>query len=637
LGGRAAVGVAIAAVLGGAAACGDGFGGGSDCKASRTCAPDDTSGGTEADGSGGSPDPSPINPGGGAAPGGSSGAVDTEQTPECTTAADCDNADPTDGQEICFNGRCAPGNAPPTIVSVSPENAAVAVEPDGSVVIELSEALDGATVTSNNVRLLDGDEPVPGKLSYSNGKITFVPDKALALLASYEISLSTSVTDAAGAGLAEAFSSTFSVRDGAWSVTTVVPGMITEMSPQIQLNADGDALVAWIGEGNGSCPTTAAWYNRGALKGSLRTFSHGGTVYCRSINAAVSANGFALLSWFEEKSSGQDVATVEFRAGKWGPATARSQRFDELGVVAAAEDGTMHYFGSSSPDTQVWHTTSAGAWSKTGKPVGPQAQWSRPNVAVAQTGDAVVAWRIQESSGEVRILVSSYSHESATWSTGVTLPGSSTTDETVVHGEPQVAFDDANEPLILWSRDGELVANRYARPQGTWGGPVAVTTGTLRVPTLPYAAEPPALVFDGQTFVAAFSGSAGSKISHTYVVRYDRAEETWGLPEIVSDAGSHGTPRMPRLTADSRGNLLVVWASLESPGVYGLVAQRFNARAFEWSGPSPIVGATIDSLELRNGEGRYALGGNQSGLAALTFADMPTGAEGSNLRLASFY
>jgi hypothetical protein len=49
-------------------------------------------------------------------------------------------------------------------------------------VIELNEPLDAATVTSDSVRLLDGEDAVAGELSYTDKKITFVPEKPLALL-----------------------------------------------------------------------------------------------------------------------------------------------------------------------------------------------------------------------------------------------------------------------------------------------------------------------------------------------------------------------------------------------------------------------------------------------------------------------
>jgi hypothetical protein len=124
------------------------------------------------------------------------------------------------------------------------------------------------------------------------------------------------------------------MRDGSWAVETVVAGDITDVSPTIQLNDDGDALLAWIGEGHTTCPTTARWFNRGSALAAAKTLSYGGYQYCRGVRSAVSRNGFALLRWYEENTVGSTVATAEFGGGKWGGATARSTGYDdELGAA----------------------------------------------------------------------------------------------------------------------------------------------------------------------------------------------------------------------------------------------------------------------------------------------------------------
>jgi hypothetical protein len=48
---------------------------------------------------------------------------------------------------------------------------------------------------------------------------------------------------------------------------------------------------------------------------------------------------------------------------------------------------------------------------------------------------------------------------------------------------------------------------------------------------LEYNPEPPALVFDGGSFVAAFTALNGS-VYENYVVRYDRDDEVWQEPVL---------------------------------------------------------------------------------------------------------
>jgi hypothetical protein len=100
------------------------------------------------------------------------------------------------------------------------------------------------------------------------------------------------------------------------------------------------------------------------------------------------------------------------------------------------------------------------------------------------------------------------------------------------------------------------------------------------------------LVFDGVGFVVAFTAQNGTGYDN-YLVRYDREDQVWQEPERVSTALDRGSIRMPRLTADGHGNLLLVWAKETLQGVYDFVARRFDASTDRWSDPAIISGATM--------------------------------------------
>jgi hypothetical protein len=629
LGVRAAVGTVIAVALSGAAACGEAFGGGESCKETRTCAkPVEGIGGAE-----GSVGGEGSNEAGTDSSGAGSGG--DEPVAECSLSADCSNDDSSDGEETCFDGKCVPGNPPPTVVSVTPANEAVSVEPDGSIVLELSEPLDEATVTSKSVRILDGDRAVAGKVSYAPNKITFQSEKPLALLVPYVVTVSSDITDVDGAPLSEPFSSTFKVRDGSWSVQTVVAGDITEVSPTIQLNDDGDALLAWVGGALGACPTTARWFNRGSALGAAQTLNNGREQYCRAVRSAVSRDGLALVSWYEEDNQGATMATAEFRNGEWGQATARSGRYDVHGAAAVSEDGTMHHF-SPSGDVQVWQTTPAGVWSTQGQRLAARASLGDPRVAIAVNGDAVAVWRDEDSNGLQSVYAARFSSETGKWSSAAAITGSlASAGPEPTRGEPQVAFDDANVPVIVWRRGAQLVASHYEVTQSAWLEPRPISGQLTGLVELDRDPEPPALVFDGHDFVAAFTVLSGSAHDN-YLVRYDQADQVWGEPELVSTAAVRGSERMPRLVSDAHGNLLLLWVNAKSESVYEFVSRRFDSSTATWSVPAVIAGATMKNKELSKGYGTLALGGNASGLAVLSFADWSANYP-TRLQLASFY
>jgi hypothetical protein len=592
LGWGSGVGGVLALALGGLAACGSDFA--SDCRETRTCpATGDNLGG---DSAGGAPD-------------GKAGSQSGVSAGEA-------------GTDVV------------AVVAITPSDEATGIEPDTKVVIELSEPLDEATVNANNLQILDGGVPVSGKLSYEDTTITFVPDKPLALLAGYEVQLSTAVTDVEGAGLEEAFGSSFAVRDGAWSVTTVVQGSVALAPTNLGLTSDGQALVTWVGTGNGTCPATARWYRGGAPLGTAKTFAFASAQYCADIHSAVSPNGVGVVSWFEEaESGGQGVATAEFRAGLWGNVTQRSQRWDNHnGAAAAADDGAVYYIAANT-DVMVWQTSVAGAWSKTGKLLSERTPTSTPQLAIAKNGDALAVWRDTDTSAHARIMVASYSKQSGSWSNAVPLPGS-VGSASYDRGIPAAAFDDASQPLVVWQRAGDLVSSRFDSLQQAWAGAVTIAKRAFDGNS---EFDPAGLVFDGKAFVVAYESTV-SKVTTIFASRYDADENTWGQANVLADGTAKAVKRMPSLSADAHGNLLVVWPSLVSAGVYGLGYQRFDAAADSWLGVKPIAGVTINDKLFVDSSRRWAFGGSDRGQAALTFSDIDASSGGpKNLQLASFY
>ncbi len=607
-------------------ACSDSFDN-AGCKATRTCEPANEGGAAGAEPVGSEPDETE-----GGAPGSVGGGGEAGTPPECVAASDCDNGSAVDGLETCAEGRCVAGNAPPAVVSVAPEDQSVGVEPDGTVVIEMSEELDETTVTAANVTLLDGDRAIAGTLAYADGVITFTPEKQLPLLAKLTVSVSTNVTDVEGASLLAPFTSELTVRDGAWStsIATVATGRLADVARNLQLDDDDRALVAWNVAGDNPCPATGAWYQRGSLLTAARAFTYTRTDYCRGPITALSPNGLALISWHEEDPQSHGIGISSYRDGKWSSAIELNKRYDlPNAAVAVAGDGVMHFVGGGS-DTQAWTTTPDGKWPKAGFELSPRGAMGEVHLAVAPNGDAVAAWADQLPDASRQVMAARYSATEQAWTPAQALPGSLTSD--ALRGQPQVAFGKNNEPFVIWQRAAQIVASRFLVDQDQWSG-LSVVSGDATVPPPAiYSYEAPSLAFDGTTMVAAYP-SGKEWIPH--VSRYDVEEDVWTPSEGLSDTAVW-VSRPPRLHADHHGNLLVVWATLtDTTDTFQLVSQRYDAGTGEWSGPSAIVGALFANPDFRSGLGDFLLAGNPRGAAVLTFSD-GVSERPNHLRLVSF-
>lgn len=183
--------------------------------------------------------------------------------------------------------------------------------------------------------------------------------------------------------------------------------------------------------------------------------------------------------------------------------------------------------------------------------------------------------------------------------------------------------------MALWvdtSDPGKLMASRFA--QSVWGEPVRLSGAT----TVDVLETAPALVFDGQSFVAAWTAKDSGK-RYTYTARYD-LKAGWESSE-KQQAAADGTSAavMPALVSDGRGNLLLVFAKGADP-TYSLAYQRYSAHT--WGPITAVPGGTITNQAFE-GLGGLRLSMSSNGLAALAWTNYDAVKYVSAVRLASFY
>lgn len=658
---------AAAATTMGVVACGSDFSS-DDCKANRTCpaaggdgaADGGAQSGNAANAGGAGAAAAAGQPSGGAAgtttPGGAGGATTNADAggaggapePECRVAKDCSNGDPTDGEEICKNGSCAAGNPPPTVVSVSPKDKAVDVEPDGSIVITFSETLDPQTVTEANIQVLDGATAIPtGKPTYADGKVTLKPTAPLALLTPYSVSVSITVADAEGATLLAPFKSTFFVRDGAWTVTTAVTDTIYQLAPSLPMTDDGQSLVTWVAISSGSefyCPTMARWFGRGAgLGAAAKKLTGDDAQECADPRAAGIGDGHAVVSWRENAGS----KAVMYKDGTWQPAATVSPQGNALyqSEIAHGPGDMAHYLKGALAggiDAYWWDLAQA-KWTSDPFHVSSETVLSQPQITVAKNGRAYAVWRAQDATNHVKVMSAMYEPDLKTWAVAQVLKGSTALGTGVGYerGAPSIAVDENGGAIALWVRGTgngtsyQLMSSRYRDSSTGWEDANAISGGLSGFPL----DDPPALVFDGKTYAAAWTALAGG-VNNTYVARFDRQSEAWSEYRRVSDGVANSVSRMPRLGADGHQNLLVTWPVVTTTAdVFKLTYQRYNATTGAWATAAQVPGGTMSDADLAVAS-PFPLGVSSSGAAAAMWGVSSGGIPGvplSAIRLASLY
>jgi hypothetical protein len=631
--------IAVLALTLGVAACTDAFSNG-DCRSTRTC---EAAGGQSVeDGGSGAGDVASSGAGGVTAGGVSAAGGDAStRGDECEVAKDCANGDAEDGEEVCENGYCVAGNPPPTVVSVSPEDQAVDVEPGTEIVIEFSEALDPASVVAANIQLLDGDEPVAGELSYEGTKVVFRPRYPLGLLAHYDVTVSTGVTDADGAPLLEAFASTLAVRDGAWTVTPVVTEPIAVLSDSLPINSAGHALLSWVASASAerACPTKAQWFSGGESLGAATSLTSDTADACSLPHASVAPTGDGLVVWHETSGARRGAWAAKSELGTWSPKTPVSQtKVPGFATSAVGTDGVSHHLESnpSEPAVYAFVTDAQGKWSTASFTLSEESA-TQPQLAVSNGGSAVAAWCATDAaSGRQQIVFASYEPDKHAWGKGVPVPGSqaASTGAGSERSKPNVALSDQGDAMVLWVAEKKVMASRLAAGSLQWTEPVSLS-GSLQVLSTGNA---PALVFDGKTFVAAWTTVAGT-VRDVNVARYDMSDRTWGAYQTLGDNNSMIAQRMPQLSSDAHQNLFLVWPTGlkgATGNLFRLNAQRFVARAGIWGQPVEVARASDPALMEEGSVLPFSM--NRGGVAALTWGTADTVNGGySRLSLASFH
>lgn len=642
--GIAALALSLAVV-----ACSDVFSSG-DCLSSRTCEP---AGGQSAEGgdggAGGAGGASDVASGGadsvtaGGVNGGAGGAGGDGPTrgDECEVSKECANGDAEDGEESCDNGYCVAGNPPPTVVSVSPKDQAVDVEPGTEVVIEFSEALDPKSVTAAHIQLLDGDEPVAGELSYDGTKVVFKPQYPLGLLARYDLTVSTAVTDAEGAPLLEAFASSLAVRDGAWTLTPVVTEPIAVLSDSLPVTAAGDVLLSWVTltSAEHACPTKAQWFSAGKSLGMATSLTTEAPKSCTLPHASVGDSGDGLVLWHESAGSSWGAKAAQFSTGAWSAKTPVSgTKVPGSAISGVGTDGVSHHLEANPAESAVYAfvTNASGTWSSAPFTLSEESA-TQPQLAVSKGGRAVAAWcAVDSATTQQKIVFASYAPDKHAWGKGTTLPGSQAASVGVgfARSRPAVALSEQGDAMVLWVAEQKVMASRLPAGSAQWSEPVSLSGNLLVLST----GQAPALVFDGKTFVAGWTTVAGN-IRDVNVARYDVSSGSWGAYQTLGDKSSAISQRMPQLGSDAHRNLILVWPT----GLKGTTgnnfrinAQRFVASAGTWEPPKDVAHETDPGL--MDGGSLLPFSMNRGGVAAFASgtADSVNGGY-SDLRLATFH
>lgn len=381
----------------------------------------------------------------------------------------------------------------PTVVSTSPSQGSQDYLVGGLITARFSEDMEAATLDGGSFQVFTGGLEVPGTVSYASRVASFAPAIALAIGATYEVTLAASVRSQSGLALAQPYTWSFrSAGPAGWNQpvrigsTQVLGGVV---HPVLRLGAE----------------LYAAWEHVGAARVEIRVSRLGGSTPHTWIGEGALDAGTGDADR-PRLAVGNVIATVLWNQG---------------GVLYASQAG-------SAVDT----------WSSP-RPVSDSG--SAPDAATHRigcdtNGNAVAVW-----SSRGRIYAAEYAQVSDLWSAPFRVDASGGQD-------PSVSVDAFGDTTVVWERDAVVYGASKSRMNGLWAPEAAISTA-VQVAPVGGKLRPDVIhtLYDGMvvTWAGAVAGSPGS--THVRARRWNsgvwQPEVTvWSAPGLLSDPAPHLDP-----------------------------------------------------------------------------------------------
>ena len=348
-----------------------------------------------------------------------------------------------------------------------------------------------------------------------------------------------------------------------------------EVDPRVAVNAQGDAAVVWS-ENNGV--RSDIWYrpytagNGWGTAMQLSASNVGLANY--SPQVAMNANGDAVFSWVNNTGSdyaawarylpanGSMGAAVRIESATGGTGEARLA-IDPAGNATALWSN----YDSLNNTVDLWaNTYSGGSWGAGAIIENSAENVSEYSLTVNKEGVIFAAWTQQITGWSQGVYASRYD-AGAGWSATTTL--ATTTNSSAYY--PTVAADADGNAMIVWGQYDGSTLNAYSSyyvAGGAWGAPVLTALGVGSK-----------IAFDASGNALAVWGAEVSQFNR--VVRSSRftVADGWDSPVLLTP-GTAVYAQYPQFGIDAVGGAIAVWIDYNSNGnTSNIASSRFDDTA----------------------------------------------------------
>lgn len=432
---------------------------------------------------------------------------------------------------------------PPAVTATNPADGATGVPVNATLTATFSENLDPASVTSATFQVTYGTgTPIPGSVTYLNGRVQFTPTYALVAGTLHMATLTVGIRDESGNALANNY---------VWTFTT---GSSADLTPPAVLGTDpANGATCFAPDGTLSANFSEVLDTRSVEAGAFGLNGPSG-----SVAGYITFNGNGSAAYFKPTSALSNDQTYT--------ATLSGQIKDLAGNPLGAD---YSWSFTTSP-------TGIGSWQATtsvGAPV------SRGGHTAIWTGSEMIVWGGADSGTGLRLADGSrYDPSTNSWKPMSVAPFARTRHIAVWTGSE----------MIVWSGFG---ANSTSLPSsGAIYSPVTDSWRTMSSAGAPEGRTNATAIWTG-TELIVWGGYAQGPVGGTpgpalgNGARYNPATDTWQPMAVTNGPGARSG-----YSAVWTGNRLIIWGGNTLSGAATNTGAEYDPATDTWQ-PLPASGA----------------------------------------------
>ncbi len=445
----------------------------------------------------------------------------------------------------------------PTVSTTSPTADQNRIATDASLTVTFSRAIALSSVDSTQFKLWHYGSLVPALVTFDGTTATLTPEAPLNPSALYSAELNSGIVDTDGENLEEYHWAFYTAGNG-WSADALIESNDAGDAEDVQIsvNADGNALAVWSQDDGNYYSIFANRYTVGTGWGSAELIESNDIEDANSPQISVDADGNALAVWQQYDGNRVSIFANRHTAGTgWGTAEliesndAAGANAPQISVGADGNALVVWQQSDGNRDSIFANRYTVGTgWGTAGLIESNDTGYAYdPQIDIDINGNALAVW-IQVDGTRDSIFANRYTVDTG-WGTAELIES----NDTEHASDPQITVTADGNAFAVWLQsDGtrpSIFSNRYTVGTG-WGTAELIESndiGGARTPQVSVDTDGNALAVWQQ-----YEGTSNSIFANRHT-----AGAGWGTAELIesSDSGAY----RPQISFDADGNALAVW------------------------------------------------------------------------------